>query len=470
MNVEEVKKVAKQIVGNEWVIDDETKKVYSYDGFVALKVEPSLVILPGSDEEVIELVKEFYERGIRYVVRGSGTSISGATIPTQNEVIIALTRLNKIYSYDGIEITVGPGLANFMINKTLKGSLFYAPDPSSFVVSSIGGNISHDSGGMHIPKYGTTFDSVIKLKVLLPDGTVEETRGTNFLDPTSIFVGAEGTLGVILRATLRLYPKPEKKTTIMATFNSVRNAAMAVINVYRNGVTPAAMEFLDKYSIIAIENTQYKAGYPIVDALLLIELDGYSENVEEEKKVVIKTIKELGGDVYIPSNEKEEAKLWWGRKGAFPSMAYYSPAYLTLDANVPRSTLPEILSFIYEVSKKYNVPVANSFHAADGTLHPLIGFHPDNRDEILRAMKAAEEITTYALSQGGVPSGEHGIGIEKMKFFKKYYTEDDISIMRRLRNTFDEKKLLNRCKFIPATKDEECKIANEIHAYLFEGD
>lgn len=461
----------KEVVGEEWVITGKDTELYSYPAFIPLKVNPPIVVLPGSEEEVIELVNLLNENNVRYLVRGSGTSLSGSTTPTQNEVVISLTRLNKIYSFEGYEITVGPGLANFMVNKFLSTSnLFYAPDPSSYVVSSIGGNISHDSGGMHTPKYGTTFDSVVKLKVLLPDGSVDEIGGSNFFDPTSIFVGAEGTLGIILRATLRLFPRPEKSKTLMASFNSIEDAARAVINVFRCGVTPAAMEFLDKNSIIAIENTRYKANYPITEAILLIELDGYSENVEEEELRVIKAIRESKGEIHVPKDEEEKNRWWWGRKGAFPSFAYYSPAYLTLDANVPRSTLPTILKFIYDISKKYGLPVANSFHAGDGTLHPLIGFNPKNVDETINAIRAAEEITKFAIKLGGVPSGEHGIGIEKIKFMKLYYSEDDLEVMRRIRNSFDVKGLLNRCKLIPPSKGEICNVVNKIHSYLLEGD
>ncbi|ADB88117.1 FAD-binding oxidoreductase [Saccharolobus islandicus] len=460
-----------EIVGEEWVISSDEAKLYSYPAFIPLKIEPPLVVLPGSEEEVISLVNFLNENNIKYLVRGSGTSLSGATTPTQGEVIISLTRLNRIYSLDNFEITVGPGLANFLINKTLSNpNLFYAPDPSSYVVSSIGGNISHDSGGMHTPKYGTTFDSVIKLRVLLSDGKVEEIGGNNFFDPTSIFVGAEGTLGVILRATLRLFPKPEVSKTLLAAFNSIDNAGKAVVSVYKSGVTPAAMEFLDKNSIIAIENTQYKANYPMAEAILLIELDGYSANVEEEEARVVKVVRENNGEVFIPKDDEEKNRWWWGRKGAFPSFAYYSPAYLTLDANVPRSTLPTMLRFTYEISKKYGLPVANSFHAGDGTLHPLIGFDPKNVDETINAIKAAEEITKLAIKLGGVPSGEHGIGIEKIKFMKLYYSEDDLTLMRRLKTVFDSKRLLNPCKLVPPAKNEICNTVNRVHTYLLEGD
>ncbi|AOL16364.1 FAD-linked oxidase [Sulfolobus sp. A20] len=462
----------KEIVGDQWVIEDENVKLFSYPAFIPLKVEPKAVILPGNEEEVINVVNLLNENNVKYLIRGSGTSLSGSTTPTQGEIVVSLTRLNKIYSVNGYEVEVGPGVANFMINKVLSNTnLFYAPDPSSYVVSSIGGNISHDSGGMHTPKYGTTFDSVIKLKVLLTDGTVEEIGGANFFDPTSIFVGAEGTLGVILRATLRLFPKPESSKTIMAAFNSVEDAAKAVVNVYKSGVTPSAMEFLDKNSIIAIENTQYKANYPIVDAILLIELDGYSKSVEEEEEKVINAIRNSAGEIYIPKNEEEKNRWWLGRKGAFPSFAYYSPAYLTLDANVPRSKLPVILRYTYEIGKKYNLPVANSFHAGDGTLHPLIGFDPKSVENTLNAIRAGEEITKLAIKLGGVPSGEHGIGVEKIKFMRYYYSEDDLKVMRRIKRTFDPKGILNKCKLIPPDKTEICNVVNPIHNHLlFESD
>ncbi|MEM0165806.1 MAG: FAD-binding protein, partial [Saccharolobus sp.] len=239
----------REIVGDEWLVSGDEAKLYSYPAFIPLKANPPIVVLPGDEKEVIDVITLLNENNVKYLIRGSGTSLSGATTPTQGEVIVSLTRLNKIYSLEGLEITVGVGLANFMINKYLS-NLFYAPDPSSYVVSSIGGNISHDSGGMHTPKYGTTFDSVVRLRVLLPDGTVEDIGGSNFFDATSIFVGAEGTLGIILRATLRLFPRPEVSKTLMASFNRIEDAARAVVNVYRSGILPSAMEFLDKNSII----------------------------------------------------------------------------------------------------------------------------------------------------------------------------------------------------------------------------
>ncbi|NON62974.1 FAD-linked oxidase C-terminal domain-containing protein [Acidianus sp. RZ1] len=457
-----------RIVGEDWVITGQERELFSYPAFLPLKVTPPLVVLPGSEEEVIEIVKLFKSKRTKYLIRGAGTSLSGSTTPTQGEVVISLNRLNKVFYTQGLEITVGPGIANLHIGKFIDSDVFYAPDPSSYVVSSIGGNISHDSGGMHTPKYGTTFNSVISLRVLLPDGSVEDLNGRN-LDPLPLFVGSEGTLGIILRATLRLFPKPGISRTLLAAFDNVEDAGKAVVEIYKVGVTPASLEFMDKPSIIAVENTQYKANYPEAEAILLIELDGNSVQVEEEIRRSKLAISKCNGRFYEPTSEEEKTRWWIGRKGAFPSFAYYSPSYLTLDANVPRSSLPKILEFTYAIGRKYSLPVANCFHAGDGTLHPLIGFNSEDRENTINAIKAAEEITYYALTLGGVPSGEHGIGIEKLKFMPVYYSSEDIEVMRRIKESFDPEFILNPCKLIPP-KEKECIAVGEIHKHLMEVD
>lgn len=451
----------KQIVGEEWVISSDEKRLYGFDGLSAVKGEPELVVLPGSEDEVVKVIRLLISRRKKVIVRGSGTSLSGATVPLNgDEVVVGLSRINKVYSIEGLEIEVGPGIVNAMVTKNAPPHLFYAPDPASYQVSSIGGNISHDSGGIHVVKYGPTYNSVIRLKVILPNGEVEEFKPSPFLNPSSIFIGAEGTLGAILRARLRLFVRPKERKTVIASFNSLRDAANAIVEIFRSGVIPSTLEMMDRYSIIAIEKSRYKAGLPESEALLLIELDG-SQVAEEENRVKY-VISNNRGEII---NTKDESKYWNARKGAFPAMGTISPAYITLDCNVLRSNLAETLEKIREISKKYNVYIANVFHAGDGNLHPLISYNPEDFDSFYRAVKASDEIEKLVLNNGGVPSGEHGIGIEKVKYLEVYYDEISLDVMKRLKMTFDPEGLFNPCKMFG-----NCKVSSRELKVLWEWD
>ncbi|MDT7875282.1 MAG: FAD-linked oxidase C-terminal domain-containing protein [Sulfolobaceae archaeon] len=456
-----LEKELKDIVGEKWVIESDEKKLYGFDGFTAVRGEPRLVVLPGNEEEAVKVLRLLIKNSVKVIVRGSGTSLSGATVPlTGDEVVVSLTRLNKVYSQKGFEIEVGPGIVNAMVTMNAPPHLFYAPDPSSYQVSSIGGNISHDSGGIHVVKYGPTFNSIISLRVLLPNGEVEEFPSSPVFNFSSIFIGAEGTLGAVLRARLRLYLKPKFKKSIFATFNSIRDAGKAIVDVFKSGVIPSALEMMDKYSIIAVENSRYKAGIPEVDAILLIELDGSQADFEERR--VKRVIEDNGGEIL---NVKDPNKLWNARKGAFPAMGVISPAYLTLDCNVLRGYLPDVLVKIREIALKYNVYIANVFHAGDGNLHPLISYDPSDFNSFYRAVKASDEIEKTVIEIGGVPSGEHGIGIEKVKFMEVYYDETSLNVMKRIKNVFDPYNLFNPCKMFG-----NCKVENREVKVLWEWD
>lgn len=461
--MESIRKELEEIVGKEWVITDDNKKLYSYDAFTLVNGEPSIVVLPGNEEEVIKVVRLLVSSDIKFLVRGSGTSLSGSTVPTQGEVVVSMTRLNRVYEVRGMEITVGPGIANALVTRNSPPWLFYAPDPSSYVVSSIGGNISHDSGGIHALKYGTTVNNVVALKVLTLDGNVEELGRTPFLDAMPIFIGAEGTLGVILRATLRLTPKPIKSITIMGVFPDIRSAANAVVETFKAGIIPAAMEMMDRNSIYVVERSKYKAGYPDAGAILIIEIDGFG--VEEYLEIEKEVIKSNGGFYIIPNSEEEVQRIWKGRKGAFPAMGVISPAYITLDCNVPRTSLPEVLSKIYEIGERRGLFIANVFHAGDGNLHPLIAYDPNNKQSIINALEASAEIVKISLEVGGVISGEHGVGIEKLRFMEYYYTKDEIEQMLRIKKMFDPKGLLNPCKLLPLL--DECRAKDEYLKILY---
>lgn len=434
----------KRIVGDRWVIDTSEKKLYGFDGFTAVKGEPRAVVLPKDEDQVVRVLKYLISKGVKVIIRGSGTSLSGASIPISgDEVIVSLTRLNRVYSVKGLEIEVGPGIVNAMVTMNAPPHLFYAPDPSSYQVSSIGGNVAHDSGGVHVVKYGPTFNSVISLKVLLPNGDIEYFKPSPFFNFSSIFIGAEGTLGAVLRARLRLFPRPKAKKNIFAIFNSVADAANTIVEIFSKGVIPSALEMMDRNIIRAIEKSRYRAGLPDVEAMLLIELDGNEIQVEEEGKKVKEAIISNNGEIITPD---DESRIWNARKGAFPAMGAIGPAYVTLDCNVLRSKLASTLEKISTIAKKYNVYIANVFHAGDGNLHPLISYDPDDFESFYRAFRASDEIEKEVISDGGIPSGEHGIGIEKVKYFSIYYTDEEIKVMKRIKDTFDPKGLFNPCK------------------------
>ncbi len=440
-----LKEELKEIVGEKWVITGEESSLFSVDGFTAYKGDPSMVVLPGNEEEAVKVVRSIVKRGEKVIFRGSGTSLSGGSIPVDGEIVVGLSRLNRIEEYKGNEVIVGPGIANIMVTKNAPPHLFYAPDPASYSVSSIGGNISHDSGGIHVVKYGPTFNSVLGVKVILPDGDVEDLLFHNGqLNPMSIFIGAEGTLGAVIKARLKLFPKPESRVSVFATFDSVTDAGKAVVEIFRKGVVPSALELMDRNIIRAIESSRYKADLPNVSAMLLVELDGSIPQVKEEKEVVKGAIEDNSGRIIDAKGNEDE--FWKARKGAFPSMGAISPAYVTLDCTVPRSKLPNALESIEKISREENVFIANVFHAGDGNLHPLIPYDPNNKESLLNALRVGEKISKIAITMGGVPSGEHGIGIEKISIEEMYYSEEEIAVMKRIKQTFDPNNLFNPWK------------------------
>ena len=456
-----------RVVGDDWVITGEKALLYSQDAFLASSGRPSIVVLPGTEEEAVKVLRLLFKKGVKVIPRGSGTSLSGGSSPLGGEIVVSLTRLNRVYKVEGFEVEVGPGIANATVSKSVPPHLFYAPDPSSYIVSSIGGNISHDSGGIRVVKYGPTYSSVLGVKVLLTNGEVEEMTTSPVLNPKSIFVGAEGMLGVVLRARLRLFRRPEGSKTIVALFNSLEAAARAIVGIFKAGVVPSGLELMDRNSIRAVERSRYRAGLPEVEAVLLIELDGTMEELKREESRVRKVLEDLGAEIIVPKDKEEESRLWSARKGAFPAMATVAPAYLTLDCNVLRGKLPEALTKIKEIAEKYKVYIANVFHAGDGNLHPLISFNPNDRESVERAIRAGLEIERLAISLGGVPSGEHGIGIEKLGVIKDYYNDVEIGVMRRVKEAFDPQGLLNPCKMLP---DPSCKPTNDYLRVMWEWD
>jgi glycolate oxidase len=416
------------------------------------------VVLPETQQEVIETVRLCHREGIPFVARGSGTSLSGGSLPVEEGIVIALNRLNRILSMEPEErrAVVEPGVINLDVSRAAEPyGLYYAPDPSSQSICTIGGNVAFNSGGAHCLKYGMTSNHVLGLKAVLPDGEVVTLGGdsTESVGPdlTGLFVGSEGLFGIALELTLRLLPLPESFRTVLAAYHSLEAAGHAVAQVVSAGLLPGAMEIMDNLAIQAAE-VSVGAGYPAdAAALLIVELDGEAAQVEAEFTHLRQVIEGSGAyEVRVAENDAQRGKIWKGRKGAFSAVGRLSPDYIVQDGVVPRGLLGEALAAIERLSSEYGLRVANVFHAGDGNLHPLILY--DNRvpGELERAEKLAGEILHLCVKLGGSITGEHGVGMEKREYMPVMFDEADLDLMLRLRRAIDGQELANRGKMLPS--------------------
>jgi glycolate oxidase len=448
------------LLGAESVVTEpEQLRVYDCDGLTGWRAQPSIVVLPGSTEEVQATVRFCHREGIPFVARGAGTGLSGGALPVADGVVISLARLNRILEIDlaSERVVVEPGVANLDVTRAVEADgWFYAPDPSSQQVCTIGGNVAENSGGAHCLKNGFTVNHVTGLTVVLPDGELVELGG-KALDPAGYdllgaFVGSEGTLGIATRITLRLVRRPETVTTLLAAFKSTDEAGSAVSGVIRAGIVPAAIEMMDKLTIDAAE-AAYHPGYPDgAQAVLLVELDGIGVQVSEDEAAVEEICRDCGAfEIRIAQNEAERALLWKGRKGAFPAMGRVSPDYYVQDGVVPRTRLPDVLRRIADLSEEYGLRVGNVFHAGDGNLHPLVLYDAE-KGEAERAKELAEAILGACLDAGGSLTGEHGIGVDKACSMPQMFSERDLEAFRRLRRAFDPEGLANPGKVLPTPR------------------
>jgi len=432
-------------------------KTFESDGLVAFKARPLAVVLAETQEEVVETVRLSYRHDVPFLARGSGTSLSGGSMPIPGGVVIALNKLNRILRLDPVARTcvVEPGVLNAQVSRAAAPhGLLYAPDPSSGPVCTIGGNVAFNSGGAHCLKYGMTANHVLGLKVVLPDGEVVDLGGEGLEavgpDLVGMFVGSEGLFGVALEVTLRLLPKVEVYKTVLAAYWSLEAAGDAVARIVAAGLLPGAMEIMDRLAMDAAE-AAVGAGYPPdAQGLLIVELEGPKEEVEAEYPRLMEVIEASGAyKVQVARDDAERAKIWKGRKGAFSAVGRLSPEYLVQDGVVPRSRLGEALATIGELSAKYGIRVANVFHAGDGNLHPLILFD-SAKGELARAEELAGEILRMCVRMGGAITGEHGVGVEKRAYLPEQYGESDMDVMVRIRRAVDPKELANRGKMLPA--------------------
>ncbi|MCP4357789.1 MAG: FAD-binding protein [Chloroflexi bacterium] len=437
---------------------------YESDALTAFRCTPTAVVLPETQDEVIQTVRLCHEFGIPFVARGSGTSLSGGSLPIADGIVIALNRLNRILQLDGEQCTavVEPGVVNLHISQVAAPhNLYYAPDPSSQSICTIGGNVAFNSGGAHCLKYGMTSNHILGLKVVLADGEVIE-FGSQSLegigvgpDLIGLFVGSEGLLGVALEVTVRLLPLPELYRTVLAAYHDVQTAGETVARVVASGLLPGAMEIMDRLAIQAAE-TAVHAGYPHdAEALLIVELEGEADQVEREFGELRPLIEASGAyEIRVANSSEERATIWKGRKGAFSSVGRLSPDYVVQDGVVPRSHLGEALTYIHGLSQAYGLGIANVFHAGDGNLHPLILYDGRVPGELERAEECAGKILKKCIELGGSITGEHGVGMEKRAYMPQLFNEDDLETMAAIRRQIDPKEIANQGKMLLGSKKE----------------
>ncbi len=430
---------------------------YESDALTAFAVRPRAVVLPVTADEVIRTIRCCHQFDIPFVARGSGTSLSGGSLPIADGVVIALNRLNRILRLDPAErlAVVEPGVINLCITQAAAPfGLYYAPDPSSQLVCTIGGNIAFNSGGAHCLKYGMTSNHVLGVKAVLADGEVVVLGGESLentgADLVGLFVGSEGLFGVALEITVRLLPRPESYHTLLAGYPSIEAAGDAVAQIVASGMLPGAMEIMDRLAIEAAEKA-VDSGYPRnAQAVLIVEMEGPVEQVAAEQVELAAIISRSGAtEIRVAENDQQRADIWKGRKSAFSAVGRLSPDFIVQDGVVPRGQLGIALKRIQEMSVDAGLRVANVFHAGDGNLHPLILFEGAQPGALERAEALAHRILDMCIEMGGSITGEHGIGMEKRGHMPRMFNEQDLDCMRRLRLAMDPKELSNRGKMFP---------------------
>ena len=431
--------------------------VYECDGYVVEKNVPDVVVFPESSEEVQSIVMLCSKHNVPFVPRGAGTSLAGGCLPVNGGVMIALTRMRQILDINLRDryAVVEPGVVNVNLTRALAGTGFhYAPDPSSQGACTIGGNVATNSGGPHTLKYGVTVNHVIGIEFVSPEGELVQLggpigRGAEF-DLTGLFVGSEGTFGVVTKIWVKITRNPAAYRTMLAIFESIDDTTQAISNIIGAGIVPAALEMMDRGIIGALEEA-FRFGFPLdAEAVLLIEVDGLEIAVDEEAETIIRLCSECGArEVRLSQTEEERALLWKCRKQAFGAIGRLSPSYCTQDGVVPRTKVPEILRFIADVSQRHDIQIVNVFHAGDGNLHPILLFDERDTEQVKRVMEASDEILEKCIELGGSVTGEHGIGVEKISFMKRLFTEADLAVMGDVRDVFNPNGRCSPGKMLP---------------------
>ena len=429
---------------------------YESDGLTAFRARPAAVVLAETQDEVVAAVRICQQHQVPFMARGSGTSLSGGSVPIEDGLVIALNRMNRILRYDADErlAVVEPGVINTLVStRAAPDGLYYAPDPSSGPVCTLGGNVAFNSGGAHCLKYGMTANHILALKIVLPSGEVVELGGDSVEsinpDLVGMFVGSEGLFGIALEITLRLLPKPETYRTVLAAYDSLVKAGDGVAAVVASGLLPGAMEIMDRLAIEAAE-AAIDTGYPPeAKAVLIVELEGMLEEVDAEYPHLEKVLKDSGAyQINLAADEAERLRIWKGRKCAFSAVGRLSPDFIVQDGVVPRSRLGEALVAIEQAAEKFQCRVANVFHAGDGNLHPLIMYDGRIEGALDNAEACAGEIIQMCIDLGGSITGEHGVGMEKLNYLESMYGPADTEFMHMIRDSVDPGQLANRGKML----------------------
>ncbi len=437
----------------------EDLRLYEYDGSVD-KARPDLVVFPRSTEDVVAAVRLANEHGIPIVGRGAGTGLSGGAIPREGGIVIAFSRMNRILEIDleNERAVVQPGVVNLDITLAVQGSgYFYAPDPSSQRACTIGGNVAENAGGPHTLAYGVTTNHVCGLEAVLPDGSVFTTGGKELdlpgYDITGLLTGSEGTMALVTKIIVRLMRQPELVKTILAIYDRSEDAGQTVAEITARGIIPVAVEMLDGVMLRMVEEAT-RAGYPLdAAAVLLIELEGLKEAVDEQVEQVREACLACRAREFRVARSPEERDLLWkGRKNAFGAVGRVSPTYYVQDGVVPRSQIAPMLRYIAEVSERYGLIISNIFHAGDGNLHPIILFNPRKPGDLDKARAAGFDILRRCIAAGGSITGEHGVGMEKMDLMPDLFSPESLDMMRRLKQMFDPDSRLNPGKVLPTGK------------------
>lgn len=446
------------IVPGEGVISEDAQlAAYECDGLTAYRQRPMVVVLPDTVDQVSAVLAYCHREGLKVVPRGSGTSLSGGALPLADGIILGLGKFNRILDvdYENRCAVVQPGVTNLAVTHAVMGEgFYYAPDPSSQIACSIGGNVAENAGGVHCLKYGMTTNNLLGVQLVLIDGTVMRLGGKHLdpaaLDLLGVVCGSEGLLGVVTEVTVRILQAPETQRALLMGFAEVEAAGACVAAVIAAGIIPAGMEMMDRLAIQAAE-AFVKVGYPLdVEALLIIELDGPPAEVDH----LIEVVREIGegcGATYlrVSMNEDERKGFWAGRKAAFPAVGRISPDYYCMDGTIPRATLPKALRRMNELAEECGLRIANVFHAGDGNLHPLILYDADKPGELHRAEELGAAILTLCVEVGGVLTGEHGVGVEKRDLMEVQFGPADLDQQQRLKCAFDDDGLLNPGKVFP---------------------
>lgn len=450
----------RQVIGKENVLDrDEDVMLYEYDAGVD-KGTPGAVAFPATTEDVSGIVRIAASEGVSIVPRGAGTGLSGGAIARDGGIVLVFSRMNKILEIDleNRRAVVQPGVVNLELSAQVeKHGFYFAPDPSSQRASTIGGNVAENSGGPHTLAHGVTVNHVTGLEVVLGDGSVAQFGGkcgdTCGYDMTGFFTGTEGTVGIVTKIIVKVTRKAECVATMLAIYNEIEDGANTVVDITREGITPTALEMFDGITLRTVEESTH-AGYPMdAGAVLLIEVEGLKEAVEEQVEAITRVCRAKGAiEVRRARNEAERALLWKGRKNAFAAIGRLAPSYYTQDGVVPRTKIPETLKYIAKVSDMYGLTIANIFHAGDGNMHPAILFDLRDPDQLERTVKAGADILQYCVSVGGTITGEHGVGLEKNDLMPLLFSEADMEVMQRLRRAFNGNALLNPQKIFPAPR------------------